>query len=42
LTIEDKIRNIGRSWNEVKDIAEDHNTWKLFMDAVLSTRSKWK
>jgi hypothetical protein len=39
-TIEDKIRNTGRSWNEVKGRAGDHNTWKLFMDALCSTRSK--
>jgi hypothetical protein len=36
-TIEDEIR---RSWNEVKGIAGDHNAWKLFMDALCSTRSK--
>jgi hypothetical protein len=40
LTIEDEIRNIGRSWNEVKGIAEDRNAWKLFVDALWSTRSK--
>jgi len=40
-TIEDEIRNTGRSWNEVKGIAGDHNAWKLFMDALCcSTRSK--
>jgi hypothetical protein len=39
-TIEDEIRNTGRSWNEVKGIAGDHNDWKLFMDALSSTRSK--
>jgi len=39
-TIEDKIRNTGRSWNEVKGIAGDYNTWKLFIDALCSTRSK--
>jgi len=33
-TIEDEIRNAGRSWNEVKGIAGDRNAWKLFMDAV--------
>jgi hypothetical protein len=38
--IEDEIRNTGRSWNEVKGIAGDCNTWKLFMDALCSTRSK--
>jgi hypothetical protein len=35
-----KIRNTGRSWNEVKGIAGDRNAWKLFMDALCSTRSK--
>ena len=39
-TIEDEIRNTGRLWNEVKGIAGDCNAWKLFMDAVFSTRSK--
>jgi hypothetical protein len=39
-TIEDKIRGTGRSWNEVKGIAGDRNVWKLFMDALCSTRSK--
>ena len=39
-TIEDEIRNTGRLWNEVKGIAGDHNPWKLFMDALWSTRSK--
>ena len=39
-TIKDEIRNTGRSWNEVKGIAGDHSTWKLFMDALCSTRSK--
>ena len=33
-TKDDKIRNIGRSWNEVKGIAGDRNAWKLFMDAL--------
>jgi hypothetical protein len=33
-TIEDEIRNTGRSWNEVKRIAGDRNAWKLFMDAL--------
>jgi hypothetical protein len=37
---EDEIRNTRRSWNEVKGIAGDRNTWKLFMDAMCSTRSK--
>jgi len=39
-TIEEEIRNTGRSWNEVKGIAGDHSAWKLFMDALCSTRSK--
>jgi hypothetical protein len=39
-TIEDEIRNTGRSWYEVKGIAGDCNAWKLFMDALCSTRSK--
>jgi len=39
-TIEDEIRNTGRSWNEVKGIAGDRNAWKLFMDALCSTGSK--
>jgi len=39
-TIEDEIRNTGRSWSEVKGIAGDHNAWKLFMDALCSARSK--
>jgi hypothetical protein len=38
-TIEDKIRNTGRSWKEVREIAGDRNAWKLFMDALCSTRS---
>ena len=38
--IEDEIGNTGRSWNEVKGIAGDCNAWKLFMDALCSTRSK--
>ena len=37
---EDETRNTGRSWNEAKGIAGDHNAWKLFMDAPCSTRSK--
>jgi hypothetical protein len=41
-TIEDEIRNTERSWNEVKGIAGDCNAWKLFMDALCSTRSKRK
>jgi hypothetical protein len=39
-TIEDEIRGTGKSWNEVKGIAGDRNAWKLFMDALCSTRSK--
>jgi hypothetical protein len=39
-TVEDAIRNTRRSWNEVKGIAGDRNAWKLFMDALCSTRSK--
>jgi hypothetical protein len=39
-TIEDKIRNTGRSWNEVKGIAGDCNAWKLFMDALCTTSNK--
>jgi len=39
-TIEDEIRSTRRSWNEVKDITEDRNAWKLYMDALCSTRSK--
>jgi len=39
-TIEDEIRSRRRSWNEVKGIAVDRNAWKLFMDALCSTRSK--
>jgi hypothetical protein len=39
-TIEDEIRITGRSWNEVKWIAGDRNAWKLFLDALCSTRSK--
>jgi len=39
-TIEDEIRSTRRSWNRVKGIAEDHNAWKLVMDALCSTRSK--
>jgi hypothetical protein len=39
-TIEDEIRNTGRSWNEVKGLAGDCNDWKLYMDALCSTISK--
>jgi hypothetical protein len=38
-TIQDEIRSTRRSWNEVKGIAGDRNAWKLFIDAVCSTRS---
>jgi hypothetical protein len=38
--IEDEIRNIGRSWNEVKGILGDGLAWNLFMDALCSTRIK--
>jgi hypothetical protein len=41
-TTEDAIRNTGRSWNEVKGTAGVCNAWKLFMDALCSTRSKRK
>jgi len=39
-TIEGEVRNTRRSWKEVKGIAGDRNAYKLFMDAVCSTRSK--
>jgi len=39
-TIEDEIRSTRRSRNEVKGTAGDRNAWKLFMDALCSTRSK--
>jgi hypothetical protein len=39
-TIEDEIRNTGRLWNEVKGLAGDCNAWKLFINALCSTRSK--
>ena len=39
-TTEDDIRRTRRSWNKVKGIAGDRNAWKLFMDALCSTRSK--
>jgi len=39
-TIEDKIKSTRKSWNEVKGMAGDRNAWKLFMDALCSTRSK--
>jgi hypothetical protein len=38
-TIEDEIRGIKRSWNEVKGVAGDRKVWKLFIDALCSTRS---
>ena len=37
-TTEDEIRNTGRSWNEVKEIAGDRNPWKPFMG---SKRNWW-
>jgi hypothetical protein len=39
-TIEDEMRGTGKTWNEVKGIAGDRNAWKLFTDALSSTRSK--
>ena len=39
-TIQDEIRSRRRSWKEVKGIAGDCNAWKLFMNALCSTRSK--
>ena len=39
-TTEDEVRDTGRSWNEVKGIAGNRINWKLFMDALCSTRSK--
>jgi len=39
-TIEDEVRSTRRSQNEVKGADGDHNAWKLFMDALCSTRSK--
>jgi len=39
-TIEDEIRSTRRSWNEVKEIVGDRNAWKLFTDAICSTRSE--
>jgi hypothetical protein len=38
--IKDEITNTGRSWSEVKGMTGDRNAWKLFMDAMCSTRSK--
>jgi hypothetical protein len=37
---EDEIRGTGNALNEVKGIAGDRNAWKLFMDALGSTRRK--
>jgi hypothetical protein len=39
-TIENEIRNAGVLLNEVKRIAGECNSWKLFMDSLCSTRSK--
>ena len=39
-TIEDEIGGTGKTRNEVMGIAGDRNAWKLFMDALCSTRSK--
>jgi len=39
-TIEDEIRSTRRSRKEVNGIDGDRNAWKLFMDALCSTRSK--
>jgi hypothetical protein len=36
----ERIRGTRRSCNEVKGMAGDRNAWKLFMDALCSTRSK--
>ena len=38
-TIEDEIRGIGKTWNEVKGMAGDLNVWKLFMAVLCSTGS---
>jgi len=38
--MEGEIRRTRRSWTEVKGIAGDCNAWKLFMDALWSTKSK--
>jgi hypothetical protein len=40
MTIGDEIRNTGRTWNEVKRTAGDPSAWKLFMEAMCSTRSE--
>src|SRR5215469_1013312 len=39
-TTNDEERGTGRSWNEVKGTAGNCINWKLFMDALCSTRSK--
>jgi hypothetical protein len=39
-TIEDEIKSTIRSWNKFKEIAEECNAWKLFMDTLCSTKSK--
>ena len=39
-TIEDDIGSTRRSWNKLMGIAGDRHAWKLFLDAVCSTRSK--
>jgi hypothetical protein len=39
-TIEDEIINTGRSGNEVKGIAGERNSWKVFMHALCATSSK--
>jgi hypothetical protein len=39
-TLEDEIRNAGRTWHEVKGTAGDRNGWKLFIDDLCSTKSK--
>jgi hypothetical protein len=39
-TIKNELRNAGVLWNEVKRIAGECNAWKLFMNALCSTRSK--
>jgi len=39
-TTEDVIRSTRRSWNEVKGTAGDRSGWRLFVDALRSTRSK--
>jgi len=38
--MKDGIRSTRRSWSEVKGIAGDRNDWKLFMDALCSTKIK--